>query len=129
MEGSSHRKERPLGVTIISVLDAIAGLLLLLRAGAAFGYGFLLGIYGGPLASFHGLLAGLGVLFAIVGLVTVLLAWALWNGVGWAWSAGLAIAVLSSALQALSFSIVELAINVIVIVYLVQPNVRLYFGH
>ncbi|HVP23930.1 MAG TPA: zinc ribbon domain-containing protein [Conexivisphaerales archaeon] len=121
-------KERPLGVTIIAVLDVLAGLLLILAGGAMFGVRFMLGAYGGPMASRPGLVAAFGVLFVIVGLVTVFLAWGLWNGSTWAWTAALVIAVLSSILHLLTFNIIGLIINVIVIVYLLQANVKLYFG-
>jgi hypothetical protein len=129
MAPGGRRIERPIGVTIIAVLDAIAGLLLLLGGGAMFGYSSLMGLYGGPMASYHGLFTVFGALFVIVGLVTIFLAWGVWTGAGWAWTAALFIAVLSSVLHILSFNVVSLAINVIVIVYLLQPNVKLYFGH
>jgi lysylphosphatidylglycerol synthetase-like protein (DUF2156 family) len=129
MGTDGRRAGRPVGVTIIAVLDALAGLLLLLGGGTMFGYSSMMGLYGGPLASYHGLLTAFGVLFVVVGLVTMFLAWGVWTGAGWAWTAALVIAVLSSVLHLLSFNVVSLAINVIVVVYLMQPSVKLYFGH
>lgn len=129
MTGGGEKKHRPLGVTIIAVLDAIAGLLLLLRGGAYFGIRSMMGSAGGPLGSYRGLFAGLGLLFVLVGLVTIFLAWGLWSGFGWAWTAALILAVLGLVLHLLSFNIIGLIINVAVLVYLLVPNVRAYFGH
>ncbi len=126
---AGRMKMRPLGVTIIVVLDAIAGLFLVLLGGAFFGYHYMMGSFGGPLQSARGLVAGLGLLFVVVGLVTVFLAWGLWRGATWAWTAALVIAILGLILHLLSLNIIGLAINVIIIVYLLQSNVRLYFGH
>jgi hypothetical protein len=121
-------RSRPVGVTIIAVLDALVGFLMLLGGGAVLGVGSFMGTFGGPMSAYHGLVAGFGVLVAVVGLVTIFLAWGVWRGAGWAWMAALVIAALSAMLHLLSFNLLLLVINVIVIVYLLQPNVKLYFG-
>ena len=124
----SGSKQRPIGVTIIAVLDGLLGLLMLLAGGAFLGFESLMGLYGGMLGQYHRLFVGVGIVYVLVGLVTIFLAWGIWKGSGWAWSAALVLALISAILHILSFNLLLLAINVIVIVYLFQPNVRLYFG-
>jgi lysylphosphatidylglycerol synthetase-like protein (DUF2156 family) len=125
--GAGRRTSRPVGVTIIAVLDALLGLLMLLSGGAILGVGTFMGTFGGPMSAVHGLVTGFGVLVFVVGFVTIFLALGIWTGASWAWTAALVIAILSAVLHLLSFNLLLLAINVIVIVYLLQPNVKLYF--
>jgi hypothetical protein len=73
MAEAGGRRSRPVGVTIIAVLDALLGLLMLLSGGAVLGVGTLMGTFGGPMSAFHGLVAGFGVLIFVAGLVTFFL--------------------------------------------------------
>ena len=125
--GPSSMPRRPIGVTIIAVLEAFAGVLLLLGGGAILGITSLMRAYGGAVGASRGLASVLGLLFVVVGLAVIFLAWGIWTGKGWAWMAALVIAVLSLVLHLISFNIIGLVINGVVIFYLTRPSVRVYF--
>lgn len=120
-------KTRPLGVTILAVLQALGALsFIALGAGLAF-VGAATGIFGA-------LFAIVGFIVLLIGLVGLVVAWGLWSGKGWARFLAIILAVLG-ALSAL-FSIVggeltglvSLAIQAIILYYLFQPRVKAYFA-
>ena len=120
------RQERPLGVTIIAVLEALGGLVLL-GLGAVlltFGSFFTLGA-GFMIGAFAGALGGLSL---IVGLLSFIFAWGIWNGKGWAWTLTLIFTILGLIGALISFNIISLLIDVIILYYLTRPQVKAFFG-
>ena len=74
----------------------------------------------------------IGLLF--VAAIEFLLAFGVWNGMGWAWGASLAFAVLGIAFFVFSLflrpgigEIASLIIDLLVLYYLMQPRVQAYF--
>jgi hypothetical protein len=111
---------RPTGVTILAVLAAIGGLLLLL----------------GSLA----LLATLP-LFGIITLVLAVLylglAWGLWTLQPWAWMLGVGLSIISIVLTILQLlqgqqnivgALISVAISGVILYYLYTPGVKAAFG-
>ncbi len=119
------RGPRPTGITILAILEVLGGLALLLGgAGLAF-----LGTFVGS-----GLAAGLGGVLFILGVLSFVVAYGLWNGRPWAWTVALALSVINiitsgvSIASGITSSIVGLVISLIIIYYLTRPHVRVYFG-
>ena len=134
---------RPVGVTILAVLQFIGaglcvllGILVVVGAGAGFlgsmtqgqgGTGGLMAMVGGALSVF----------FFVVAAIGVLLGWGLWNLKNWARITSIVLCglgALMAVLALLNFSstiivgvIIRLAINGVIIWYLLQPNVAAAF--
>ena len=134
---------RPVGVTILAVLQFIGaglcvllGILVVVGAGAGFlgsmtqgqgGTGGLMAMVGGALSVF----------FFVVAAIAALLGWGLWSLKNWARIAVIVLSALGavlSLLALLNFSsaiivgvIIRLAINGVIIWYLLQPNVAAAF--
>jgi len=126
--------ERPLGVTILAVLEIIAGILMLF--GAA-GMLFLATLGGGmPVAGiFFGMFAmAMAFIFVILAILAFIVAYGLWNGRGWAWWLAIILSIISliSNLGSLATGnaggIVGLIIAVVILYYLTRPHVKGFFG-
>jgi len=110
-------EDRPTGVAILAILEAIDGIYYLIIGG------------GQSLAAAILLIPRvLGTTLIIVGLASLLLAWGLWTGKGWARMVALVIAILGIILSLIPpFHFVGLVIDAIIIYYLTRPNVKKYF--
>ena len=127
MAGGIARTAWPVGVTITAVLEGLAGFLELLGGAALLGVGTFMGRYGSILGVGLNMFLGvLGVFTLLVGLVTLFIAWGFWTGAGWAWTVGVVLTIVGAVLHLVTLpgSLVTLAINIIVLVYLFQPNMR-----
>jgi len=134
--GKEIVSQRPLGVAILAVLDAISGLLTL-----ALGTLFIMlnwSITGGGLSGPSGVLSTLllawAILIVIIGFLYLAIANGLWNGSDWAWTLcivfsiiGIFIGLFFSFLE-LQSGIIIMLINIIALVYLNTGNVKAYFG-
>jgi len=136
---------RPTGVTVIAILHFIgAGFATLAGVGAIFGMGFLSMMAAHNSRLGGAMLAGLGVVLAIilfiVAAVAILIGWGLWRLHNWARVtaivfSGIAILGAMSGVVMLHFApflivggVVRLAIAVGIIWYLLQPHVKTAFG-
>jgi hypothetical protein len=135
---------RPSGVSVLSILAGILGVLALLVGVIALGasafiapfieenlpVGFI-GITGAFIAT---VLAILGVVVIIFGVLHILVAYGLWVGAGWAWWLTMVLAILGAIGGLLTLpgnivgGIIVLAIYVVIIWYFWQPYVKAYFG-
>ena len=137
--------QRPGGVTLLAVLDFIAAACLVLAALAmVLGMGFIGAMSGGHERGGAMLLAGLGVLgaviFFIMAAVSAVIGYGMWNLQNWA-------RILSIAFSCLGIvgglfglmtgvhlhflligSIIRMAIAALIIWYLFQPHVKAAFG-
>ncbi len=110
--------DRPLGVTILAVLQIIGGLLVLFGGAALMAVGtYLLG----PLGALIG-----GVLL-ILGLFELVVGWGLWNMRPWAWLIAMILNIISIILSIVMFDIIGLIIPLIIVIYLNQPNIKSRF--
>ena len=118
----AYRAERPLGVTILAVLAALSGILLLLAALAIAS----LSILAGPAAIIP---AGLGSgVLLVLSLLYLLVAYGLWNGQTWAWWLAVILAALDLVIALLSLNIASLIIPAIILWYLTRSHVKEYFN-
>jgi hypothetical protein len=130
------RPPRPLGVTVLVVLEIIAGIVdilfgLLLVAV----YSLAVTILGMGASIFGFFLIPLIVLFFVVGFLSFLLSYGLWTGRGWAWVSAIVLAIIGMVtsliglLQGSYLNIIPIVFYVMILVYLGTRNVRAYFGH
>jgi hypothetical protein len=130
--------QRPTGVTILAILSAIGGVFSILAGVALLGLGALAGSAGA--GDLGGLTAIFGIVFLALGVAELALAYGFWGLKPWAWTLGIALAVISLALiviqavlsnnivGSLTGSIVSIVIWAVVIWYLWQPQIKAAFG-
>ena len=126
---------RPFGITLLAILHILqaviyfVGGLALVALGAFIRRGFF-----GTHRFLHGLVSVIGVVLVIVGLLYLGLAWGLWTGKGWAWTASLILAVLGIIFSIISLiwggviALLVLVLDAVIVYYLYRPNVRTFFG-
>jgi hypothetical protein len=135
---------RPMGATVIAIIETVLGILLLLGALAAIGLagigGAMLGgsnVEGG--AAVGGLLAGLGfvlgIIFGVVGVLYLAIAYGVWKARGWAWMLGMVVSIIAIVIGVLGLSggislgsLLQLALPAAVVYFLWQPDVKRYLG-
>ena len=122
--------ERPTGVTILAILEIIAGILMFLGAAGM----MVLASIGGtvPIAGIvFGVFATImALVLVILGIIAFILAYGLWNGKGWAWWLTIIFSVISIIVNILSLpgGIIGIIIAVIILYYLTRPHVKEFFG-
>jgi len=121
--------KRPLGITILAVLEVIGGLIWLGSAATIFA-----AAGAASLIPFFGLLAGgvlviIAVVAVILGLISFALAWGLWTGARWAWGAAIVLSILGIILGLFTLpgGVITILINIAIIYYLTRPHVKAYF--
>lgn len=132
-------KVRPLGVTILAILEVLGGLVFL-------GIGALMLIaaslvtaatvsvpyfpFAFPAAILAAVLLVYGAVLAILGIFAFVIAYGLWTGKGWAWTLAIILAIIAIIMGLISLpsGIVTILINVIIIYYLTRPHVKEFFG-
>ncbi len=92
---------RPMGITILAVLSAIGGVLGILGGIALVGLGGLAAASTGT-AAYFGLGAVWGVLLLATAIASLAFAYGAWTLKPWAWPLGVALAIISLALSALT---------------------------
>ncbi len=116
------RAERPLGVAILAILAALAGILMLLASLAIAS----LGLLAGPAAIIP---AGLGSgVLLVLALLYLLVAYGLWNGQTWAWWLSIILAAIDLVGALLALNIVTLVIAAVILWYLTRGHVKEYFN-
>lgn len=145
------QRQRPFGVTLLAILEALAGIFFLLAAVGSFLLSAVIDVQEwidrlGPEFP-QGLIEAVPYFFGIMGIVLLILA-ILWflvaygylKGRGWSWTLSVVLLVLSilfnvigSVSTGLSASgliglFVGIAIPIIILVYLFQANVKAWFG-
>lgn len=130
-------KVRPIGVTILAILEFVGGALALLLGLFFMAVGpYIVELFAGaalpPLLS--AVLGALGAVFLVAGLIALLVGWGLWTGKGWAWW----IVVILEALGVLSSlagiamgdpsSLLGLLIAALILYYFFKPHVKDFFG-
>lgn len=116
---------RPLGVTIIGILWILAGLLTAIGGGVG---GAALAIIG-----LGGLGAAVGVILVIIGLVFIALGIGCFKGWPWVWPVGVIFTIIGIIINLLSIlastwsAIIGIIIDLIILWYLFQPQVKAWF--
>jgi len=128
-------KDRPLGLSIISILVGIEAILQILASLALFGLsvaGMFTVTYAGP-----GLvLLILGLIILIVGIVELAVAMGLWSGEKWAWTVTMIVVWIDIVFdiiggfvgtQSFTATIVSMILPLIVLIYMYQGGIRKLF--
>ena len=116
--GYGASTERPLGVTILAILQILGGFFMLIT---------------GALAALAGLLfiifAIIGVAMMILGLIGLVVGFGLWGLKSWAWTWAMIVNILSIifGLFNLQANFVSIVISLIIIIYLNQPDIKRRF--
>ncbi|HXG25425.1 MAG TPA: DUF2127 domain-containing protein [Candidatus Binatia bacterium] len=135
---------RPTGATVIAVIETILAVLLFLAALALIG---LSGIAGGVIGSVDepgaggvaAMVAGFGIVAGIIalliGLLYLAIAYGVWKGRGWAWMLGVVVSIIAIVFGVLGLAggislgnIISLALPIIVVYFLWQPDVKRWLG-
>jgi len=127
---SSLPSGRPTGVAILAILEAIVGVYYLVAGLGDFLAGTIIRSLmrsGIPYEIIPIVPRVLGTMLIVVGLLSLLFAWGLWTGKGWARTAALVFAILAIILSLLSLHIIGLVIDAIIVYYLTRPNVKQFF--
>ena len=128
--------QRPAGITIIAILEVLGGLVFLGLGTLMILIAGILGtaiqptnfpVLGGIIGIVLGILGGILILISIANFI---IAYGYWNGRNWAWSIGIAFAVLGIifGLIALPGGIIRILLDLLIIYYLTRPYVKSFFG-
>jgi len=123
-------------VRLLSVLHIILGVLLVFGGAALLAVGLVLPeMFPHVRLLFAVRSVTIGIILVAFALIDFILAYGLWTGRRWAWIASLAFAVLGIVLTVLSLfvrpgfgEILALILYLLVIYYLMQPRVQIFFG-
>jgi len=118
----SDQKVRPTGVTILAILEIISGIAYF---GAGSMFATMSGMMGIDVAAYSGAISG-GMI--ALGIASFVMAWGLLKGKSWAWTVTLILTLIGLASNAVSFNVIGIIINAIVLYYLYRPHVKAYFG-
>ena len=144
---------RPTGVTVLAVLAILAAIGLLFFGSALIGLGLLLGTLtasvditnaittaGYPglaslgVGTISALIIVLGAVFLIVGILYLAVGIGFLGGKRWAWTLGFVVSVIGIVLDVIQMiggnygSILSLIISLLIIYYLMRPQVKVFFG-
>jgi uncharacterized membrane protein (DUF2068 family) len=109
---------RPLGVTIIAILQLLGALLEIMAAVLVIGVTLLLAPF----------LMILGLIPLFLGIIGLIVFWGLWTLKGWAWIFALLVNILNILFAIYpTISILSLIFPVIVVIYLLIPSTRAAF--
>ncbi|MFW9770498.1 MAG: hypothetical protein ACFFF9_10830 [Candidatus Thorarchaeota archaeon] len=117
---SAPSGERPLGVTILAVLEIIAGALGLFGAITLITIGAMI-----PWLGAFAVIFGVVVLF--LALIDLIVGWGLWTLKSWAWMVALIVNIINLILNAVQFAWLGAIINLIIIIYLQQGDIKSRF--
>jgi len=117
-------RTRPLGVTILAVLTILVGIGTLLLGVALFALGAFAGAFSLGFLAALGVLAGL--VFVVVGILFLAAGFGLLNLRKWAWWLAILAFIVSLASSALSANYVFVAIDALLVIYLIL--VRKHFA-
>ena len=127
--------ERPYGVTLLSALHILLGVLLLLGGLALLTVEFVLPEMFPHFRWFAMRSTTIGIGLLVFALIDFVLAYGLWSGRGWAWTVSLIFAVIGIVISVLSLfvrpgfgELLSLILYLVIIYYLMQPRVQAVFG-
>jgi hypothetical protein len=146
----SAAKSRPTGVTIIGILTIIGGILMIgsgLTLAAVAAVIPVIGSMGDQTNAFQSqipssipaefigvALLAVGIIFTIIGIISLVVAYGLFKAKKWAWTISVGLSIISIAMGVISIatgnigSIVSIAISGVILYYLYKPHVKEYFG-
>ena len=129
-------QQRPTGITVISILMIIGGLILLFTGIAPLVIGPLISIDSDYSTSSLGFLITIGgLVLVILGIASLIVSWGLLKGKRWARTITLIISIIAIIVAIISIissedliHIMEIIVYGIIIYYMFTKNVKLFFG-
>ncbi|MEO9363209.1 MAG: hypothetical protein ABI348_04840 [Nitrososphaera sp.] len=131
---------RPRGVTIIAILNIISGIVMLF---AGVGLAAVISLstldpgIAGQMAQTK-LAGGVGVIvggvLTVLGIISLVVAWGLLKGKGWAWTVTVILSIITVALGVVHLaggnvvSIINIIISGVILYYVYRPHIKAYFG-
>ena len=112
---SAPSGDRPLGVTILAILQLLGGII------SVFGGLAIVMIF--PVI----FTLILGAILLIVGLVGLIVGWGLYTMKSWAWMLAMILNIINIILGIINFDLISLIIPVIIVIYLNQPDIKSRF--
>jgi uncharacterized membrane protein (DUF2068 family) len=138
-----NQKARPIGVAVLAILVALAGILALFGA-------VVLGIVAGTMTEFiesaiidyggmvipdiegfvEAMLLVIAAVAAVMGILALIDAYGLWTGAGWAWWLTIILSALGiiGGIVSLPGGIISIFIDVLIIYYFTRSYVKEFFG-
>lgn len=134
--------DRPTGVTIIAVLMAIAGIVMIIAGISALAFAPFIPIAvpsqdlpaGLSMTMLGGIAVASGAFMLALGIAGLVISYGLFKGNGWAWTAAVVLSIIGIATSVLAIatgnfgSVISLIINGVILYYLYRPHVKAYFG-
>lgn len=118
---SSPSGDRPLGVTILAILQLLGGILSIV---AGFGLIALAAFFPGM----ELLWIAIGGLTLVLGFVALIVGYGLYTMKSWAWMIAMILNIINIILAIINFTIISLIIPLIIVIYLNQPDIKSRFG-
>ncbi len=136
------QQQRPMGITILAILAIVGGLFLILGGCGVVAGGALIGAAGaqagvGEVAAGGGLLTVYGIVLLVIAVADIVFGIGAWTLKPWAWMLGLVLQGINVVVAIVSIiagwstfgsQIIGLAINAVIIYYLMTPDVKKAFG-
>src|SRR5919197_1021482 len=133
---------RPTGVTIIAVLMAIAGVVMIIAGISAIAVGPFISTTvpsqnlpaGMSAAMLGGVATGSGAFMLVLGIAGLAISYGLFKGKGWAWTAAVVLSIVGIVMSAVAIatgnfgSVISIIIDGVILYYLYRPHVKAYFG-
>ena len=116
---SAPSGDRPLGVTILAILQLLGGIL-----GIFSGFGIVMLAMLTPSLIFFLII---GAVLLITGLLGLIVGWGLYTMKSWAWMLAMILNIINIIIAVISFDIISLIIPVIIVLYLNQADIKSRF--
>jgi len=129
------RPPRPIGITILVILQIVAGIFdFLIAALLVIVYALAFSFFGMTVSALGIFVIPLVVVFLILGIFSFILAFGLWTGKHWAWVSTVVLSIIGLALGIIGtifgnyLGIVLIVLYVVMLGYLSTSGVRTFFG-
>jgi hypothetical protein len=129
------RPPRPIGITILVILQIVAGIFdFLIAALLVIVYALAFSFFGMTVSALGIFVVPLMVVFLILGIFSFILAFGLWTGKHWAWVSTVVLSIIGLALSIIGtilgnyLDIVLIVLYVVMLGYLSSYGVRTFFG-
>lgn len=112
----SRSGERPLGVTLIAILQFLQSIVLLGTGAVALLAGLV-----------YIFLAAIGIIVVVIGLIGFYIGLGLWNLRSWAWTWAVILNILGLIVSLANPGWVSVVLSLVIVIYLFQPDIKARF--
>jgi hypothetical protein len=139
---AQEQQKRPMGITILAILGIVGGLFMILGGCSVVAGGAVIGAMGaqagmGDVTGGGALLSVYGIVLLVIAVADIVFGIGAWTLKPWAWMLGLVLQGINVVIALVSIvagwstfgsQIIGLAINAVIIYYLMTPDVKKAFG-